>query len=635
MGNSENMNHHHEGKNFVAPAFSFAMLLVGMVMSHYDVGFFNRIFMIFWYAAALIPVGLPVVIEAWQETKKHDFFNEFTLMTIACIGAFCIGEYPEAVGIMLFYTIGETLQHKAVARATRNITDLIDRKSDKVSVVRNGKAVVCSPESINVGDLVEVHPGERVPVDGLLTENGALFDTSALTGESVPRFIDKGKDVLSGMISADKTVVVKATHRYADSTLSHILDLVANARDRKAHTELFIRRFARIYTPVVIALAFFVVAVPALVSVFDSSFDYVFSVWLYRALVFLVISCPCALVISVPLGYFAGIGAASRKGILFKGGNYLETLARIRSMAFDKTGTLTEGRFCVEKVESTDIPTDTLLSWMASAEAGSLHPLAKAFIAYVEKKGISFAKADAVKEKAGFGVEAEVGGRKVTAGNLRMLDLNGISYPEKLKSCESTVIVCAVDGKYVGYAAMADNLKPDAVKAVDSLRKLGVEKIVMLSGDKKEIVERYARRLGMNAAFGELLPQQKAEYVKSESEKSGGRMAFVGDGLNDAPVLAISDVGIAMGGMGSDAAIESADVVIQTDEPSRVATAIRIGRTTHAIVTENIVGAITVKVIVMALGVMGYATLWGAVFADVGVALLAVVNSMRIMWKKY
>lgn len=632
-------HHHHSGgaKAFIAPAISFVMLIAGVLMSHFDFTVFkeNPILKFAWYLIAFLPVGLPVIKEAVEGIIHGDYFNEFTLMVIACIGAFCIRELPEAVGVMLFYSIGETLQHGAVDRATRNISQLLDVRGEHATVLRDGKAVSVDPKTVHIGETIEVRPGERVPLDGRMESGDGMFDTSALTGESVPRNIEKGGEVLAGMISSSKTVLMTVTREYSDSALSRILDLVSHAQSHKAHAELFIRKFARIYTPVVIVLALLVVAVPYIVGLINPSFHFVFSEWLYRSLVFLVISCPCALVISVPLGYFAGIGAASKAGILFKGGNYLEAITKVTTVAFDKTGTLTTGKFSVDKIESLSIADHEMLALLASAESGSSHPLAKALVQYVKSLGIEIPEADSMQERPGFGTRASVGGKNVIAGNLKMLASEHVAYPQEIVNAKGTIIACAVDGKYAGYALLSDTIKPDAAATIKGLSDLGIEKVVMLSGDKKDIVSDYASRLGIKEAHGELLPQDKASYVERESHVPGKSIAFVGDGMNDAPVLALSNVGVAMGGLGSDAAIESADVVIQTDQPSRIVTAIKIGRTTHTIVTENIVGAIGIKVVILALGALGYASLWAAVFADVGVALLAVLNSMRIMWKKY
>ena len=620
---------------YVMPAVSLALLIAGMILHHCGAAWFSGLVQPLWYLVAFLPVGLPVCREAVASFRSHDWFNEFMLMVIASIGAFCIGEYPEAVGVMLFYSIGESLQDRAVDRATRNISRLVGVRVEHARVIRDGAVTEVPPRDVSVGETIEVLPGQRVPLDGVLEGAGAMFDTSALTGESVPRRVEKGGEVLAGMIAVSQAVRIRTTKVYGESALARIMQMVSEASARKAHTELFIRRFAHVYTPVVIALAALLVAVPALVGWLHPAYHYVFSDWLYRGLVFLVVSCPCALVISVPLGYFAGIGAASRLGVLFKGGNYLEAVARLDEVAFDKTGTLTTGRFSVERVESPLLPEAGMLALMAGAEAGSTHPLAKALTAYVRGRGIAVGQASQLTETPGQGTQALIEGRAVAAGNVKMLRRLGVDFPPEIERIADTVILCAVDGRYAGYVCLADTLKPDAREAVDRLHELGIQKVVMLSGDKKEIVDEFARRLGMSEAHGEMLPQDKAAYVESAAGRKDHTIAFVGDGMNDAPVLAVSDVGIAMGALGSDAAIESADVVIETDRPSRVATAVEIGRATHAIVMENIIGAIGVKVVVLALGALGWASLWAAVFADVGVALLAVLNSMRIMWKKY
>lgn len=624
-------------RTFIAPVISFIMLIAGVGMDHYGFVFFkqSRFIEIGWYIIAFLPVGLPVVKEAYEGIIAKDYFNEFTLMVLACIGAFCIREYPEAVGVMLFYSIGETLQHKAVEKATGDISKLLDVRSEYAHVIHDNAVVSVNPRTVSIGDIIEVRPGERVPLDGVMESDNGLFDTSALTGESVPRDIRKGEEVLAGMLSSNSIVRIKVDKEYSQSALSRILDLVKNASSRKAPAELFIRKFARFYTPIVIILSVLVVVIPWIVSLFLSSFNYVFSEWLYRALVFLVISCPCALVISVPLGYFAGIGAASRVGILFKGGNYLEAITKVNTIAFDKTGTLTTGKFSVEKIVTGSLSEIELLSLIASAEQNSSHPLAIALVNYVCDEGIEIPVASDVKEIAGYGIKAYVGGKEVVVGNLKMLRSQDINYSSNIDSEAATIIACGVDGCFGGYVTLADTLKPDSEVAIKSIKDLGIENIVMLSGDKKEMVKKYAAMLGIKEAYGDLLPQDKVSYVDRVSKTSGKEIAFVGDGMNDAPVLAISNVGIAMGGLGSDAAIESADVVIQTDTPSKVSTAIQIGRITRCIVKENIIGAISIKVVILVLGAIGYASLWAAVFADVGVALLAVMNSMRIMWKKF
>lgn len=630
--------HSHSARNpFLAPLLSFLMLVAGMLCSHFDLAFFGSVGWAeyLWYIVAFLPVGLPVIKEAIGEIRHGDIFNEFTLMSIACIGAFCIRELPEAVGVMLFYSIGETLQHKAVQRATGDISALIGMKKQKARVVLpDGEIREEEPRHVAAGDLIEVLPGQRVLLDGSLESDSATFDTSALTGESVPRHSDKGDEILSGMILLESPARIRVTRPFKESALSRILDMVSKASSRKAHTELFIRRFARVYTPVVLGLALLLLIVPAIVSAVNPTFHYDFSQWLYRSLLFLVISCPCALVISVPLAYFASIGAASRKGILFKGGNYLEALGRVGTVAFDKTGTLTTGHFDVTAVVPVGLSDVRLLGLMAAAESQSRHPLAMALCAYAASRGITAPPCDSLKERPGMGAEATADGHTILAGNARLLHDNAIDIPSDIDSVATTMILCAVDGKYAGYVELSDTLKPDAEKGVNELRREGIENIVMLSGDRSAIVESTARRLGIGEWHAGLLPQGKAEYVERISRSSDRGIAFVGDGINDAPVLAVSTVGIAMGGLGSDAAIESADVVIQSDTPSSVATAVRIGRKTHAVVMQNIIGAIAIKVLVMVLGALGYATLWAAVFADVGVTLLAVLNSMRQIAKR-
>lgn len=623
---------------YIGVSISLALLIAGLILDHYHDFMTETIWAKpVWYFIAFIPVGFPVVKEAVEGMAQKDYFNELTLMAIACIGAFCIGEYAEAVGVMLFYCIGENLQDRAIDKATRDISKLLEIKAETARVVKDGELIVMKPDQVKVGDIIEVHAGERVPLDGeMITEEGGMFDTAALTGESVPREIDKGGEVLAGMISSGSTVRIKVLRPASDSALSRILDLVKNAQAKKAKSEVFIRKFARIYTPVVTLLAFLVVVFPYFISLIHPTFIYHFNEWLYRALVFLVISCPCALVISVPLSYFAGIGAASRNGILFKGGNYLETIKNVNVVAFDKTGTLTTGQFSVMETHAAEgYSKNNILSLLAAAESESSHPLAKAIVRYVQAEGIDIPKVNSMHEIAGKGTKAEINGKSVLAGNLKLLMDQGIDYPKELNSNSSTIVALAIEGKFAGYVILQDTPKTDSSETVKNLHELGVDQVVMLSGDRKEIVDRYATMFGVKHAFGELLPQDKAEYVEKISKTPGKNIAFVGDGMNDAPVLAISNVGIAMGGLGSDAAIESADIVIQTDKPSKVATAIKIGRYTHMIVMQNIIGALFIKVAILTLGVIGFASLWAAVFADVGVTMLAVLNSMRVLWHKY
>lgn len=614
-----------------------ALLLMtgGLLMDGLKTEWFTENFVrLAWYLAAYAPVGLPVMKEAWEGMRKKDFFSEFTLMSVASVGAFCIGEYPEAVAVIVFYTIGEMLQQKAVDRASRDIGRLLDVRPERARVHRGGEWLDVPPQDVTAGERIEVKSGERVPLDGVLQEERAMFDTSALTGESMPRDIVRDNEVLAGMIASGQAVHIRVSRPYGESTLARILGLVRDAAERKAPAEMFIRRFARIYTPAVLLLAMLIVTVPALAGAV-LPFRYVFADWLYRGLVFLVISCPCALVISVPLGYFAGIGAASRKGILFKGGNYLDAITRVNSVAFDKTGTLTEGRFEVTEMQCADGVTESeLLSLMLSVERKSTHPIAQAVVRYTLRKNAEGRDADTMREIAGRGMEAVFGEQTVLAGNLPLLRERGIKVPDALSGQAATLVACAVDGQYAGALILEDGLKEDAREAVEQLHGLGIGDIHLLSGDKQEVVDRYAGQLGIRQAHGALLPEDKARYIERLEKEQGRTVAFVGDGMNDAPVLALSHVGIAMGGLGSDAAVESADVVIQTDQPSKVATAIRIGRATRNIVRQNIAGAIGVKVLVLAAGALGFTTLWGAVFADVGVSLLAVANSMRILYKR-
>jgi Cd2+/Zn2+-exporting ATPase len=630
-------SHHHEHNDtsqWTMPALSALMLIVGMILEH-TTNVFTPLVEAIYYGIAFLPVGIPVLKEACEGIREGDLFSEFTLMSIAAIGAFCIGEYPEAVAVMLFYTIGEKLQDEAVERATGNISKLLDVRPEVANVVRNNSVIELSPKEVSVGDVIEIKPGERVPLDGKLTQGEAMFDTSALTGESVPRTVSAGGDVLAGMIACGSAVRIEVTKPYNESTLARILSLVKDAAERKAPTELFIHKFAHIYTPIVIALAAALVALPALASLFIN-FDYVFSDWLYRGLVFLVISCPCALVISVPLGYFAGIGAASKIGILFKGGNYLDAITRVDSIAFDKTGTLTNGKFEVTEIDTAN-GTDAgqLIDIAMSVEAKSTHPIAQAIVAYAKEHKAHEVTISEMKEIAGHGVTASIDGHKVLVGNFKLLAADCISVPDKLKQSVATVVVCAIDGAYAGAFLLADTLKADANQAIADIIALGVNDIHLLSGDKREIVDDYAAKLGIGNAQAELLPQDKANYISRLSTEKSRNVAFVGDGMNDAPVLAMSHVGIAMGGLGSDAAIESADVVIQNDMPSRVASAIKIGRYTVKIVRQNIIGAISIKIIILIAGALGLASLWLAVFADVGVALLAVANSLLVLYKKY
>ena len=607
------------------PILSLAMLLAGIAMSAMGLPWFRHGWVqLAWYALSWLPTGFGVVREAIEAAREGELFSEFLLMSVASIGAMAIGEYPEAVAVMTLYCIGEGLQDRAVGRARSNIRSLIAFRPDHAAVVRDGKRVIVDPTDVHVGDIVEVKPGERVPVDGSLMGSAAAFGTAALTGESMPRAIEGGDEVLAGMIACDTTVRLHALRPAAESAVSRILRMVEQASDRKAPAELFIRRFARVYTPVVVGLAVLVVLLPWLYTrIVPDAFTYDFAEWLHRALIFLVISCPCALVISIPLSYFAGIGAASRRGILFKGSNYLDAIAHVDTVVFDKTGTLTTGQFVVSHVESL---TDDQVATVAAIEHDSPHPIARAILTYREP---ARTEAVRVKDIAGYGLSAEVDGHTWLVGTPRLLAHEGVDYPDKLKAIAGTMVTIAIDGKYAGYILLSDKPKDDAASAIGNLRDQGIA-TVMLSGDRQAIANQVADQLGVATAHGDLLPQDKVEHIE-RLQAADRQVAFVGDGINDAPVLAMSNVGIAMGALGSDMAIETADVVLQTDQPSRVADAVTIGRRTRRIVTQNITFAIAVKVLVMILGVLGVATMWQAVFADVGVALLCVLNSLRLM----
>ena len=626
--------HDQQGTGFLI--LSFLLLVGGVILRYLQLPFWMIPGVeVLWFLLAFLPVGFPVMVEVWKSIRQKDIFNEFSLMLLATIGAFCIGEYPEGVAVMLFYSVGERVQHRAVDRARRNIRRLLDVRPEKALVLRQGKEQSVFPGEVEVGEMIMVKPGERIPLDGLLQEEYALFDTSALTGESLPRTINRGEEVLAGMIVSGQAIRLKVTKPYEQSALARILALVQDASERKAPAELFIRRFARIYTPVVFLLALSIMLLPALVAAFHPGFDYFFKDWAYRGLVFLVISCPCALVISVPLGYFGGIGAASRKGILFKGGNYLDAITHVNTVVFDKTGTLTTGHFQVFSMEADTVSSQRLLSILLTLEEKSTHPVAQAVTRYALQEGAGRISVTHLQEYPGYGLEGVIEGKNVLVGNIHLLTDRGITVPAGISERVATVVVCAIAGKYAGHLLLSDTLKADAVEAIGRLKQLHIDNIQLLSGDKKEIVAIFAKTLGIRHARGGLLPEDKAAYLEKLNAEAGVSAAFVGDGMNDAPVLALSDVGIAMGGLGADAAIESADVVIQTDQPSKVATAISIGRATRRIVKQNIAGAIGVKSLILIAGACGFVTLWAAVFADVGVALLAVLNSVRILSKKF
>ncbi len=617
-------------------SLSFIMLAAGLAADFWS-GFswFTDSVRLFWYSAAYIPVGLPVLRQAWVHLRKGEFFTEFFLMGIATIGAFYIGEYPEGVAVMLFYSIGEAFQHNAVSRAKNNIKALLDVRPESAHVKRDTEFTTVHPGQVAVGEIIRVKPGERVPLDGELLSERAAFDTSAITGESKPRHINGNEQVLAGMINLNRVIELRTTRLYENSSISRILDMVQNATKKKARTELFIRSFARIYTPAVVFLAVLLVVLPVLFVT-----PYVFEDWLYRGLVFLVISCPCALVISIPLGYFGGIGAASRNGILVKGGNYLDALKSVDTVIFDKTGTLTKGSFAVQSVHSNNGDVNRMLSVLRSVEQNSIHPVARAILDFTENgiknDHLEILTVSNQKEIPGFGIYASVEGRDVIIGSRSLMEKENVAIQNGFKTDEKGSIVhVAIDGVHYGYLIISDELKEDAKRSVKRLKESGVKRTVMLSGDRDEIAQRTGKELQMDYVFGDLLPEDKAEKLVDFKKRFPGTVAYAGDGINDAPVLALSDVGIAMGALGSDVAIESADVVIQTDQPSKIATAIEIGKSTRTIVWQNIGMAMGIKILFLTLGALGIATLWEAVFADVGVALLAILNAVRIQKMKF
>lgn len=618
-------------KQYRNEIFSFLMLMAGVLLEYAQTSWFALPYVsLVWFLAAVAPVGLPVMAEAWEHLMKKEYFSEFMLMTIATIGAFCIGEYPEGVAVMLFYAVGEQLQDSAVDKARDNIRALLDMRPRTASVFRKGQYSIVSPEAVETGETIEVKVGEKVPLDGVLQNEVGVFNTAALTGESLPRSVRQSGEVLAGMIPVNETIRLSVTKLYNQSTLARMLEMVEEAAECKAPTELFMRKVARYYTPAVIGIAFLIPVLPFLYSLVQPSFIYLFASWLYRSLVFLVISCPCALVVSIPLGYFGGIGAASHKGILFKGGNYLDAITKADTFVFDKTGTLTTGNFRVCRIETAGIYSEAeVLKYIASAESKSNHPMAKAVVEYAKQQQAALYPVGAVTEIAGYGLEAYIGGKQILAGNYRLMDKYGIAYPEGLHEMPESLILCACNGIYAGVVVMEDELKDDAVEAIRGLKQQGIRHFEILSGDKTALVQNIAHRLDIRHAYGDLLPADKvARLQKLKDEKHC--VAFVGDGINDAPVLALSDVGIAMGGLGSDIAIETADVIIQDDSLSKLVTAVRIGKYTRRIIWQNIILAFLVKFAILALGTVGVATLWEAVFADSGVALLAIFNAMRI-----
>lgn len=636
--NSEEQHSHDDGhdhgdgsafKTYIPAIISFVMLMVGIAVDYFDaIPQFEGLIRVVWYTLAYIPVGFPVIKEGWKSLIKGDVFTEFFLMSIATIGAFIIGEYPEGVAVMLFYAVGELFQNAAVNRAKGNIKALLDVRPKEANVFRDGDYVSVSPEAVNIGEKIQIRVGEKIPLDGILLSEKASLNTAALTGESKPDSIQKEAKVYAGSINLEGVIEVEVTNKFEDSSIARILDLVQNATARKSKTELFIRQFARIYTPIVVFLSIGVTFIP-----YFFVDDYVFRDWLYRALIFLVISCPCALVISIPLGYFGGLGAASKNGILFKGASFLDAMTKINTLVMDKTGTVTKGVFKIKEVKAIGWNETEFMQYLMAMEEQSTHPIAKAILEY-KAEGKDFEAQD-VSEIAGKGLKGIVNGKTVLVGNKALMTTNSIDVPSETECIVESIVLVAINNQFAGYVVIADELKEDAKETITALHKVGIKNILMLSGDKDSITQQVAKELNIENAKGGLLPEDKLNEVEILKKNPENKIAFIGDGINDAPVLAASDVGIAMGGLGSDVAIETADVIIQTDQPSKVVKAIKISRSTRKIVWQNIGLAFGVKVIVLILGAGGLATMWEAVFADVGVALLAILNAVRLQKMKW
>ena len=625
--NHDGHNHDHGDsssfKTYIPAIISFSMLIIGIALDYFDVAFLKNWQRIVWYGIAYLPVGLPVIKEGWEGIKNGDFFTEFFLMSIATIGAFIIGEYPEGVAVMLFYAVGELFQNAAVNKAKGNIKALLDIRPNEALVYRNKNYVSVSPEMVEIGEKLQVRVGEKIPLDGILLSEKGSFNTAALTGESKPDTIVKGEKVFAGSINLEGVIEIETTKFFKDSSIARILDMVQNATARKSKTELFIRKFARVYTPIVVFLA---IAVTFLPYFFVD--DYVFKDWLYRSLIFLVISCPCALVISIPLGYFGGLGTASKNGILFKGASFLDAMTKINTLVMDKTGTVTKGVFKIKEIKVIGWDEKEFMKYLMAIEEQSTHPIAKAILEYKDE-GTDY-EAFEVSEIAGKGLKGIVNGKTILVGNKALMFANKINVLEEIETIVESIVLVAIDGKFAGYVVIADELKEDAKETINALHKVGVKNIMMLSGDKDSITQKVASELKIEIAKGGLLPEDKLNEVEILKQNPENKIAFIGDGINDAPVLAASDVGIAMGGLGSDVAIETADIIIQNDQPSRIVRAIKISHSTRKIVWQNIILAFGVKALVLILGAGGLATMWEAVFADVGVALLAILNAVRL-----
>lgn len=574
---------------------------------------------------AYILVGKDTVLGAIKNVEKGDFLDEKFLMTIATLGAILIGEYPEAVAVMLFYEVGELFQGYAINKSRKSIADMMDIKPEYANVIRNNKSQKVDPDEVQIGETIEIKPGERVPLDATVVKGESTLDTSALTGESVPVEVREGANILSGCININGLIIAEVTKEYFDSTVNKVLDLVENASAKKSKSERLITRFSKIYTPIVIGLAVLLAILPPIISG-----EYNFRVWIFRALSFLVVSCPCAFVISVPLSFFSGIGAASRAGVLIKGGNYLEALSKVDTVVFDKTGTLTKGVFNVQKVVVLDknIDENKFISLVAAAESGSNHPISKSIQKYYNKE-IDTNSINSIKEISGKGIEAIIDNRKILVGNEKLINI-----PKDISIDDiGTILYVEIDNKFAGYIVISDELKKDSKKTIKDLKDIGIKKTIMLTGDLEKVSKKVGKDLDLDEVYTNLLPQDKVSKFEEiiENKKSKGNVVFVGDGINDAPVLARADVGIAMGAMGSDAAIEAADVVIMTDEPSKIVTAIKSSKKTMKIAMQNITLAFGIKAIVLILSALGIADMWMAVFADTGVTILAVLNSFRAL----
>ena len=639
-------------KQIIQIVSAFILFIIALCVKFENIWITRAIYLI-----GYLIVGGEIILKAIKNIFKGELFDEHFLMAVATIGAIAIGEYPEAVAVMLFYQVGELFQDYAVDKSKKSITELMNIRPDYANVKRNENITKVNPEKVKIGEIIVVKPGEKIPLDGIVLEGKSMIDTSSLTGESLPRNVEKNDEILSGCINQNGTLSIKVTKEYGESTVYKILDLVENASNKKSKSENFITKFAKYYTPIVVILAILLAIVPPFILRLGE-----FTNWLYRALTFLVVSCPCALVISIPLGFFGGIGGASKKGILVKGSNYLEALANTETVIFDKTGTLTEGIFEVQKIETVktlkqsnkiekdkkfeknnktendkdfyEIEKQELLKLVASCEKDSNHPIAMSVKkAYAEQNNqkMDGNKIKNINELAGKGISAIIDEKEILVGNEKLMKENSINYIESKDV--GTVLYISINKKFAGYIVISDKIKHDSKTAISDLYKNGVNKTIMLTGDKKEVAENVSNQLGITSVFSELLPDGKVEKVeeiiKNKSPKS--KVVFVGDGINDAPVLALSDIGIAMGGLGSDAAIEAADVVIMTDEPSKVSQSIDIAKKTMKIVKENIIFAIAIKIIVLILGACGGATMWEAVFADVGVSILAIINSLRML----